>query len=322
MHHGTILFLILLCFSVSSFASTGDEEPNFLSCVNLCSHSQCPTKLPLQLQLFFWSCKENCQYECMHAITDKAIEHGEKVLQYYGKWPFYRWLGIQEPASVLFSIGNGWVHYHYYRLLKRRIPSNYYLKTAILMYAMVGVNAWVWSTVFHCRDNAWTEKLDYFSAGLLILYSFYYAVRRIFYLKKTPWLLVTGCVICYLMHIMYLSFIRFDYDYNMISSVVVGVFQLVLWMGWSAWQYLRPQNEWTSRSGFAYMAFVSVVGVGAAMALELLDFPPHARLLDAHSFWHLSTIPLMVVWYRFVLADVKHEIKHYKSSVTAFSIPK
>ncbi|CAO3592452.1 unnamed protein product [Absidia cylindrospora] len=307
MHHGIILFLILSGFFVLIFASTGDEEPRFLSCVNLCSQSQCPTKLPLQLQLFFWSCKENCQYECPTILWKVAIL---SVVRHSGT-------GI---APLL--IGNGLVHYHYHNLLKRRIPSNYYLKRAILMYAIVGVNAWVWSTVFHSRDNAWTEKLDYFSAGLLILYSFYYAVRRIFYLKQTPWLLVIGCVVCYLMHIMYLSFIRFDYGYNMIASVVVGVFQLVLWVAWSAWQYLRPRNEWTSRSGFAYMAFISVAGVGVAMALELLDFPPLARVLDAHSFWHLSTIPLMVVWYRFVLADVKHEIKHYKSSVTAFSIPK
>lgn len=200
------------------------------------------------------------------------------------------------------------------------------------MYAMAGMNAWVWSTVFHARDNAWTEKMDYFSAGLLILYSFYYAVRRIFYLKQTPWILVCVCVVCYLAHVIYLSLIRFDYGYNMLASVVVGVLQLLLWVCWSTRQYMvrLPQNDLTgngngggaSRRGFAYMAFVSVAGVGVAMALELLDFPPLARVLDAHSLWHLSTIPLMVVWYRFVLADVKHEIKHYKSSVTAFSIPK
>ncbi|ORZ09291.1 Per1-like protein [Absidia repens] len=317
MHNGIPFILILSCFIVYTLASKGNQQPVFLQCVDQCTDSQCPTTLPLSLRLLFWSCRENCQYNCMQAITDKAIEHADEVMQYYGKWPFYRWLGIQEPASVLFSIGNGLVHHHYYHVLKQRIPNNYYLKRAMLVYALLGMNAWVWSTVFHARDTSVTEKLDYFSAGLLILYSLYYALRRLLYIRNTPWLIALIFVTCYSMHVSYLSLIRFDYGYNMLASVVVGLIQLSLWVGWSIRQYTVE----TSRRSFAYMALISVVGVAIAMSLELLDFPPLGRILDAHSLWHLSTIPLMMLWYKFVLVDTQHEMKHHKSAVTTLPAP-
>jgi len=44
----------------------------------------------------------------MHSIMDKVFEKGEPVQQYYGKWPFWRLLGMQEPASLLFSTLNFW----------------------------------------------------------------------------------------------------------------------------------------------------------------------------------------------------------------------
>ena len=33
---------------------------------------------------------------------------------------------------------------------------------------------------------------------------------------------------------------------------------------------------------------------------QLLDFPPILWILDAHSLWHFSTIPLPLLWYRCV----------------------
>lgn len=34
--------------------------------------------------------------------------------------------------------------------------------------------------------------------------------------------------------------------------------------------------------------------------LELLDFPPLFWVLDAHALWHISTVPLNVLFYRWV----------------------
>ncbi|KAI8063576.1 post-GPI attachment to proteins factor 3 precursor [Gongronella butleri] len=293
-------------------ASYGNEQPIYLTCVAQCKETHCPTVLPLALRLTFWSCEDNCKYHCMQAITDKALQDGTPVYQYHGKWPFYRWMGMQEPASVLFSIGNGLVYLYYYRVLQQQIPANYFMRKWLNLYTILGMNAWVWSTVFHARDMPWTEKMDYFSAGLLILFSCYFALLRLFYVKHAPWWLVVPFVACYAMHVGYLSLWRFDYGYNMMASVAVGVVQLTLWVVWSIRQYVLP----SARRGFAYMAFLSVVGVSIAMSLELLDFPPIARVLDAHSLWHCSTIPLNILWFRFVLRDTQHEMRHNKAAVT------
>lgn len=308
-----IVFLVLFVVVGVTYASKGNIQPEFLGCVRQCIDSTCSSQPPLPLTLRFmqWDCPENCQYTCMHAVTDRAIREGTPVYQYYGKWPFYRFLGMQEPASVLFSIGNGWVHYHYLHVLRREIPNAYFLKPFMLVFSLVGINAWVWSTVFHARDLAVTEKLDYFSAGLLILYSLYYALIRIFYLRHRLVLRALSVVVLvlFLAHVGYLSLVRFDYGYNMMASVVVGSLQLLLWVVWSIAQYVRK----TSRRHYAYLALVSVAGTAAAMFLELLDFPPILRILDAHSLWHLATIPLMALWYRFVLLDTRHEITSKRS---------
>ncbi|CAO3622467.1 unnamed protein product [Cunninghamella blakesleeana] len=314
MQRLSIILLILSCFLIYCYASRGNEQPIYIECVDCCYNTQCPTDLSLPLRLLFWSCKDNCKYNCMQAITNKAIEDGTEIFQYHGKWPFYRFMGIQEPASVIFSIGNGIVHYKYYHILKKQIPNNYYLKSNMMVYSIFGMNAWVWSTVFHARDTSLTEKLDYFSAGLLILYSLYFAILRLFYIKQAPLLFTLIFMVCYFMHVFYLSVIRFDYGYNMLASVVVGLLQLSLWVGWSIRQYIS--SSCSTRRPFAYLAFLSVVGVAIAMSLELLDFPPLWRVFDAHSLWHLSTIPLMYLWYQFVLLDTNHELKYHKSSVT------
>lgn len=42
-----------------------------------------------------------------------------------------------------------------------------------------------------------------------------------------------------------------------------------------------------------YKLWVVVVGGALAMLVEIYDFPPYKRHIDAHSLWHASTIPLM-----------------------------
>lgn len=40
-----------------------------------------------------------------------------------------------------------------------------------------------------------------------------------------------------------------------------------------------------------------------AMMLELLDFAPFARVVDAHSLWHAATIPIALGWWTFLCND-------------------
>ncbi|KAI9473951.1 MAG: post-GPI attachment to proteins factor 3-like protein [Benjaminiella poitrasii] len=312
-YYSWIFALVILCTLLNIVnASLGEEQPIYGHCVDECVQLSCPTSLDYFLRLFKWSCPENCRYVCMQAVTDKAIEDGTTVYQYYGKWPFYRLLGIQEPASVLFSIGNGLVHLYFLCQFQKHVPPGYFLKGFMILYTAIGMNAWLWSTIFHSRDTKFTELMDYFSAALFVLYTLFFALLRVFSIRNGLVIKAMGVVfICaFVAHVGYLVIVTFNYVYNMYANVVVGGLQLVTWIYWFIVQIVKTENH--SILSYAHFAVVSCVGVSLAMCLELFDFPPFWRVLDAHSLWHFATIPLSIVWYRFLLADMWYEVNNVK----------
>lgn len=137
------------------YGSSGDRSPEFQNCLSTCYGDHCHpwTALPVDLRLTRWTCTDDCKYQCMHMLTDKAIELGQDIQQYYGKWPFWRFLGMQEPASVAFSLWNMWFHLQGARQVRRRISMNHPFRGYYLIWAYASVNTWIWSTVFHTRGE-------------------------------------------------------------------------------------------------------------------------------------------------------------------------
>ena len=171
-------------------------------------------------------------------------------------------------------------------------------------------------------DKPRTEALDYFSAAAAILYALYYTVVRLFHLYPERNRLVIGrgdsksllyntwrifCALLLVGHICYLSLLpRFDYTYNMVFNLIIGLAHNCLWVVYSL--PIRAIHRFPNRSPsyrppYAYKAAVFVGITTAATALELLDFPPWLRIIDAHSLWHLATVPIAVFWYRFLIQD-------------------
>ncbi|KAI9879387.1 MAG: hypothetical protein M1830_008685 [Pleopsidium flavum] len=89
----------------------------------------------------------------------------DPIVQYHGKWPFYRFFGIQEPFSVLFSLFNFLAHQHGLRKIRESIPRDYSLRRYYILLGYFGMASWVFSMMFHTRDFGVTEKADYFAAG-------------------------------------------------------------------------------------------------------------------------------------------------------------
>ncbi|KAJ3362482.1 Post-GPI attachment to proteins factor 3 [Kappamyces sp. JEL0680] len=239
----------------------------------------------------------------MWDLTNKHIDEGSRIHQYYGKWPFYRWLGMQEPASVLFSIGNGYLHYKGASKYIARIGPRYHLRPILVLYGLVSVNTWVWSAVFHTRDFPITEKLDYFSAMLGLLVALFYGIHRIFSIKLESWissLLALLFIGFYLWHISYLSFFRFDYGYNMKASITVAILHSIFWMGW----YVRFQRS----VPHAWKIAVVVLLLTTAALLEVFDFAPLWGAFDAHSLWHAATIPCVRLYWDFLLEDSRYQL--------------
>ncbi|ORX93038.1 Per1-like protein [Basidiobolus meristosporus CBS 931.73] len=295
-----VAVLLLVCFVTYTYGSYGDRQPVFNDCVSNCERSVCASNpvLPLSLRLTLWSCVDNCKYDCMRQITEKATETGEPIVQYYGKWPFLRLFGMQEPASVLFSVLNGWGHWYHWKVIKTRIPNTYFLKPFYYGYAIVGMNAWLWSSVFHTRDTPLTEKLDYFSAALTILYGLFVAVLRASHTTNRKKQVFIGILhlIPFVLHVSYLSFYKFDYGYNMKASVGIGMLHNVAWTITAIRSTGHP---------YRWRPIASAIILTMAMSLELFDFPPIFEALDAHSLWHAATVPILFYWYTYLIEDAR-----------------
>lgn len=309
------LFALLCVFALlpRAAASLGDRLPAFTACVTRCVAETCAGTeeevLPLHLRLLFWTCPQNCDYACQRDVTARRVAAGLSVEQFHGKWPFVRLAGVQEPLSVLFSVLNFVPHYKGLRaLLALRRPSTSVASVDRLLavyigVAVTGMNAWTWSSVFHVRDFVLTERLDYFSAGLMVLYGFYTAAVRVFRLDRAaPPLrhaLALACAAAYLAHVGYLQFVTFSYSYNMLANVVVGLLQNALWSYFAITQYRLHGDAWR------LWPLGLVVSVSAAMSFELFDFPPVLDLLDAHALWHAGTVLPTYWWYNWMLRDIQ-----------------
>lgn len=147
--------LIILTLAAYTVASSGDRSAEFQNCVIRCSVDTCVSSsmLPLALQLTRWNCADDCKYTCMHVVTNKAVELGLPIEQYYGKWPFWRFMGMQEPASVAFSLLNLWFHAAGFSKIRRSVPNGHIMKTYYLLWAIISMNTWVWSSIFHTRGK-------------------------------------------------------------------------------------------------------------------------------------------------------------------------
>ncbi len=181
-----------------------------------------------------------------------------------------------------------------------------------------------------CVDLPTTEKLDYFSAALAILYALYYTVIRLLHLypmerfrltAASPssttarvrglWTLV--CALVFLSHISYLTLLpRFDYTYNMMFNITIGMLHNLLWLSYSLPSSLScirryPGRAKNYRPSHAVKPAIFALLTTAATALELFDFPPWGRIIDAHSLWHLATVPIAVFWYDFLVEDACDE---------------
>ncbi|PWY97787.1 Per1-domain-containing protein [Testicularia cyperi] len=275
----------------------------------------------------------------------------KQMVQYHGKWVFIRFLGAQEPLSVLFSLLNLRVHAKAFWMLRTRLPDAYPLKLVYIVHTLISINAWLWSAVFHARDKNITEKLDYFSAASVIMSGFFFSACRLLRIPTSSTRFVVFrriCIGALALHVLYLSIGRFDYAYNMTANVVVGLVHTLLWLTYSIRPTTFPSNPLVDRSAYSRAAMRAakpslsnittptmsgaatppvpvstnigppstslkprrrlqlILGLmtGAVM-LELLDFPPILRLLDAHALWHLATIPITQMWYDWLTQDAQ-----------------
>lgn len=180
-------------------------------------------------------------------------------------------------------------------------------------------------------DTPTTERLDYFSATLTISFSLLYTLLRVFSLisptstSRLALPVIAGIFFLVISHFTYLlSFPlgSFPYGYHTAFNVCLATVHSLSWILWTI-SFLLPLpsfklfNGYTIKFPYPYppndpiqlknsnasTPMMLVLLTTLAMCLELFDFPPFLRILDAHSLWHLSTIPLGIAWWYFLVQD-------------------
>ncbi|RUS71230.1 hypothetical protein EGW08_021011 [Elysia chlorotica] len=302
----SLLVLILVLSSSSVYASNGDRSYIFSKCFQRCKQINCTKpevfsqRQPFHMKLLRWTCEDECKYDCMWTTVEAYNQDGSSVPQFYGKWPFVRYAGIQEPASMVFSLLNALCHLAIlvYRSKVSKSTQMYYVWHGM---ALVGVITWSCAMIFHTRDTPLTEKLDYFSAFALVLYNIFTLVCRVVGtdMVYTIALSASALVGLYFYHIYYLAFVHFDYGYNMIMNVSAG---FVNALGWIAWCLYNRRHR-----PYVWKCVTVLLGLLAFLSLELFDFPPICWTFDAHSLWHAGTVPMTLLWYSFVIDDALYK---------------
>lgn len=309
------VFFGLLLFSSSlvrrAAASAGDRSIEQNNCVDRCTYDQnCSdggafaARQSRCERLLGWTCIDDCRYTCMWQTVEQFVRAGVDVPQFHGKWPFIRLCGVQEPASVLFSLLNLLSHAVMLRRFLRAVPTHAPMFAVWTAYALTAINAWLCSIVFHARDLHATEKMDYLSAFAFVVFSLCAFCFRLLsphggWRVTLPAAAAVGLIaIAAARHVYFMAFVHFDYGYNMLVNVSLGVFNSGCWIVWCGRNWLKLPH--------VRKAAFSVVAVNAALLLELFDFAPIWWIFDAHSLWHLATAPLPAAMYQFIIDDTQH----------------
>ncbi|XP_068143758.1 post-GPI attachment to proteins factor 3 [Drosophila tropicalis] len=308
---GHLLVLVLLSeIFTLVLGSTGDRTQFFRNCRENCEHTNCSLDgqdIQEQAVKFYkqsifdlitqWTCADECQYACMWRTVFAFFERGWPIPQFYGKWPFFRLMGMQEPASVFFSLLNFLMHLRMLRKFRSvvRADSPCYILSHI--FGLTSLNGWIWSAIFHTRDNPLTELLDYACGYAIVLSSLYCMIMRMLhrYSLFLRGVITLAFVSYYINYFAYLSLSKFNYSFNMKVNVCTGLLSAVGWFIWC--HQVRKSRPYFRRILHFYVLFA------LAMSLELFDFPPIFWILDAHALWHLATIPLVSIYYNFMIDD-------------------
>ncbi|KAH8319946.1 hypothetical protein KR074_009737 [Drosophila pseudoananassae] len=304
--------LLLAALVAGCNASNGDRTQFFHNCRQNCERTNCSADgLEIQEQavkfyrqsvfdrLFQWSCADECQYGCMWRTVFAFFERGWPIPQFYGKWPFLRLMGMQEPASVLFSALNFAVHVRMLRKFRREVRPDSPCYMLAHIFGVTNLNGWIWSATFHTRDYPLTELLDYAFAYSIILCSLYVLVMRMLHRHSLflRGVITLAFISYYINYFAYLSVGKFNYSFNMMVNIATGS---VGALGWFVWcHFVRNRRPYFRRILRFYVLFAM------AMCLELLDFPPILWTLDAHALWHLATVPLIPLYYEFMIEDCR-----------------
>lgn len=326
-------FLVVSLLLPVTGGSYGDHDPSYRQCMRsctICSSSSEDTASSRTNQLvhsidyeqfYFdyvpyvfvphWDCIDICSYNCMHTITSERIASGYSILKYNGHWPFTRYLGLEEPASVVFSLLNAVPHFtHILNSHRNRCNSSSsssgkasYMSVWLCMLPYVSLNAWLSSAYFHAKKTKVSSLIDYIGALILVSYSLLIAVRKLCGKKMNDIavasLLTVWCA-CVAHRVNHMIYERVSFSEHMTLCITLAVIHVLVWLLYIGKEFYTSKVY--NRS--VWVCLICQLWFILASTLEVFDFPPYYRIFDAHSLWHAATVLLGFLWYYYWQLDL------------------
>jgi len=143
------------------------------ACMTSCEHKHCNNDVTSceygrieGFSLISWSCREYCVYKCSSSCLEEHIRNGGEPVKGNGKWVQTRWLGLEEPASAIFSVANGVAILPFLRplwMLRLKLPK----ARAWVFFGVISLFTWTFSTWFHAHETYASRVADYMGANAL-----------------------------------------------------------------------------------------------------------------------------------------------------------
>jgi len=148
--------------------------------------------------------------------------------------------------------------------------------------------------------------MDYFGAQAYLTSQFLGGLARLFGRRVARWFALP-LFLGFTYHVLYLTVIlpRFDYGYNMIVMITMGLLNCMCWLMW-CWKNRRDNPH-------ASIGAITIVAVLLTSLLEVLEFEPLWHAIDSHALWHISTIPMSYSFFEFVRRDSLHHHRCLKA---------
>ncbi|XP_012275338.1 post-GPI attachment to proteins factor 3 isoform X2 [Orussus abietinus] len=305
-----LILTINLLISDVCVGSNGDTSRYYRQCLSTCKTSSRERDIDLAEPGFFTSrtllsSQDDCKYTCMWDTVNYFTSRGLQVPQFHGKWPFIRMFGLQEPASVLFSVLNFFVSWKMYGEFRKEVQFDTPMYLVWSYFSLVGLHGWLWSSIFHAQDNAFTEAMDYSCAFGIVLTLLCCLLFRLTYKRrKVLFTIICGYVSMLYTHLSHLWSGRINYGYNMKLNILLGLVTSIMTLVWWYRNYKRLEH-------IRLIGWFNVLSVSSTL-LEVTDFPPIFWIFDAHSLWHASSAPLIILLYRFIIKDCLY-LKKYSA---------
>jgi hypothetical protein len=186
------------------------------------------------------------------------------------------------------------------------------MRPHLALYPYVALTAWLSSAVFHAKKTRRSTWIDYSAALLFLAHGLWLTLRRVAGEEgRTAANILGACFAIWLVgRLGEMQRDRISFDLHMHTCIAIAVCTITLWLLWlllggggggnvvggkKVRQLPHPLNR--------FRCLACQVAFAAASMLELFDFPPIWGILDAHSLWHLATVPLGFQWYEFWRQD-------------------